>query len=77
MPGTVEGEGADGLGLPRSLAGAARRFLSGGGWLLAQIATEQVDAFGTELGTLGYVDFERVAVCAGDAVVVARSSVPG
>ena len=77
MPGTVEGDGADGLGLPRSLAGAARRFLSGGGWLLAQIATEQVDAFGTELGTLGYVDVERVAVRAGDAVVVARSSVPG
>jgi release factor glutamine methyltransferase len=77
MPGTVEGEGEDGLGLPRSLAVGARRLLSDGGWLVAQIATEQVEAFGTELGTLGYGDYERVAVRAGDAIVVARLSVRG
>ena len=77
MPGAVEGEGDDGLGLPRSLAVGARRFLSDGGWLVAQLATEQVEAFGSELGALGYVDFDRVAVRAGDAVVVARFSVPG
>jgi release factor glutamine methyltransferase len=77
MPGTVEGEGDDGLGLPRSLADGARRFLSDGGWLVAQVATEQVEAFGSELGTLGYVDFDRVAIRAGDAVVVARLSGPG
>jgi HemK-like putative methylase len=76
MPGTVEGEGDDGLGLPRSVAVDSRRILSNGGWLIAQIATEQVEAFRSELTPLGY-DHDRTAVRAGDAVVVAQFTSPG
>lgn len=71
MPGTVEGAGDDGLGLPRSLAVGARRVLSNGAWLIAQIAAEQVEAFGSELAALGYRP-ETVATRAGDAVVAAQ-----
>ena len=75
MPETVEGEGDDGLGLPRSLAVGVRRVLSNSGWLIAQIATEQVDAFRSELHTLGY-QHHTVAVRAGDAVVAAQFTSP-
>jgi release factor glutamine methyltransferase len=72
MPGTIEGEDEDGLGLPRKLAGAARELLSPEGWLAAQIAVDQSDAFRSALRASGYADDEVVAAQAGDVVVVAR-----
>lgn len=71
-PGAVEGEDEDGLGLPRRLASAAHEMLAPGGWLVAQLALEQSDAFCFELDRTGYVEPERVASRAGDAVVAAR-----
>jgi release factor glutamine methyltransferase len=73
MPGTVEGEGEDGLGLQRRLATDAHGVLRPGGWLVAQIALEQADAFRSELDAGGYVDHAIVAARAGDAVVVGRA----
>jgi release factor glutamine methyltransferase len=72
MPGTIEGDDEDGLGLPRKLAAAAREVLSPDGWLVAQIAVDQSDAFRSALGASGYADDRVVAARAGDAVVVAR-----
>jgi release factor glutamine methyltransferase len=72
MPGTIEGEDEDGLGLPRKLAVAARELLSPAGWLVAQIAVDQSDAFCSALGASGYADDRVVAARAGDVVVVAR-----
>jgi HemK-like putative methylase len=72
MPGTVEGEDQDGLGLPRRLADAAHDVLAPGGWLVAQLAAEQCDAFRSHLTGRGYVEDGVVATRAGDAVVVAR-----
>jgi release factor glutamine methyltransferase len=72
MPGTIEGEDEDGLGLPRKLAVAARDLLSVDGWLVAQIAVDQLDAFRSALGASGYADNHVAATRAGDIVVVAR-----
>jgi release factor glutamine methyltransferase len=72
MPGTIEGEDEDGLGLPRKLAGAARALLSSDGWLVAQIAVEQSCAFRSTLRAAGYADDRVVAARAGDVVVVSR-----
>jgi release factor glutamine methyltransferase len=73
MPGTIEGEDEDGLGLPRKLAVAARELLSPDGWLVAQIAIDQSDAFRSALRASGYGDDRVVAARAGDIVVIARS----
>jgi release factor glutamine methyltransferase len=73
MPGAVEGEDEDGLGLPRRLAAAARDVLTPGGSLVAQIALEQSDEFRSELRARGYVDDQVVAARAGDVVVAARA----
>jgi release factor glutamine methyltransferase len=72
MPRTIEGEDPDGLGLPRKLAVAARELLSRDGWLVAQIAMEQADAFRSALRGFGYGDDRVVVARAGDVVVVAR-----
>ena len=72
MPGAIAGEDADGLGLPRRLAAAARDLLAPGGWLVAQIALEQSDAFRAALASAGYADAAVVAERAGDVVVSAR-----
>ncbi|HEX2044495.1 MAG TPA: hypothetical protein VHF23_02570, partial [Gaiellaceae bacterium] len=77
MPGTVEGEGDDGLGLQRRLLVDARRVLRPGGWLAAQIAAEQTEAFRAALDAGGYLDHAVVAARAGDAVVVARTRQAG
>jgi release factor glutamine methyltransferase len=72
MPGTIEGEDEDGLGLPRKLAVAARELLSPDAWLVAQIAVDQADAFRSVLVASGYAHDAIVATRAGDVIVVAR-----
>jgi release factor glutamine methyltransferase len=72
MPGTIEGEDEDGLGLPRKLAMAAHRLLSPDGWLVVQIAVEQSDAFLSILRACGYAHDRVAAARAGDVVVVAQ-----
>jgi release factor glutamine methyltransferase len=72
MPGAVEGQDEDGLGLPRRVAAGARDLLAPGGWFVAQLAAEQADAFRSELRVRAYIDDALVATLAGDAVVAAR-----
>jgi release factor glutamine methyltransferase len=72
IPGTVQGEGEDGLGLQRRLAAEAHGVLRAGGWLVAQVALEQTDRLRADLEACGYVDPAVVSAHAGDAVVAAR-----
>jgi release factor glutamine methyltransferase len=51
---TVEGSGADGLDLLRTISRDAMGFLEPGGWLVIQIAGYQWDGFADELLALGY-----------------------
>ncbi len=56
---TVQGPGADGLGLLRALAVRSRDFLEPGGWLVFQIADFQWDGVAAELTALGYSTVEE------------------
>jgi release factor glutamine methyltransferase len=59
--GSAVGVGADGLGLVRDLASAARGFLAPGGSLVLQLADFQWTSFGGWLTALGYREPELLA----------------
>jgi release factor glutamine methyltransferase len=54
---TVAGRDIDGLGLMRTLADEARRFLRPGGWLVSQLTDWQWEPWVGELRSRGYHDF--------------------
>ena len=71
-PGAIGGSGADGLGLVRDLAAAARRFLRPGGSLILQMTGGQWTHFADELAELGYRDGGILGGSGADIVVGAR-----
>jgi release factor glutamine methyltransferase len=74
--GTAKGTGADGLGLMRELARAARVFLRPGGCLVVQLADFQWPAVAIETARLGY-DAPQLASRQGPGPVAACLSWPG
>jgi release factor glutamine methyltransferase len=70
--GAIEGLGADGLGLPRTLAAQAPGLLRPGGGLLQQLGADQWPGFSEELRALGMTTGTAPGGAAGDVLTWAR-----